>query len=149
MVIHNILLKIKMQVEHPVTEMISSVDLIEEQIRVAMGEKIQYKQVLEERIQKKKMLYASTSIWICFLDFNLQEDIVLRGHSIEWRINAEDAFKGFRPGPGMCTLCWMLRSCKIIAAIWSSLLLLFWLMLSELFSSQIVFYLYHLNALKV
>uniref|UniRef100_A0A2N9G0S9 biotin carboxylase n=1 Tax=Fagus sylvatica TaxID=28930 RepID=A0A2N9G0S9_FAGSY len=62
----------RIQVEHPVTEMISSVDLIEEQILVAMGEK-------------------------------LQEDIVLRGHSIECRINAEDAFKGFRPGPGRIT----------------------------------------------
>ncbi|KAF8407362.1 hypothetical protein HHK36_006490 [Tetracentron sinense] len=65
----------RIQVEHPVTEMISSVDLIEEQIRVARGEKLQYK----------------------------QEDIVLRGHSIECRINAEDAFKGFRPGPGRIT----------------------------------------------
>ncbi|KAM3710894.1 hypothetical protein ACB098_01G067500 [Castanea mollissima] len=65
----------RIQVEHPVTEMISSVDLIEEQIRVAMGEKLRHK----------------------------QEDIVLRGHSIECRINAEDAFKGFRPGPGRIT----------------------------------------------
>lgn len=65
----------RIQVEHPVTEMISSVDLIEEQIRVAMGEKLRYK----------------------------QEEIVLRGHSIECRINAEDAFKGFRPGPGRIT----------------------------------------------
>nr|ASZ00186.1 biotin carboxylase subunit 1 [Pelargonium cotyledonis] len=65
----------RIQVEHPVTEMISSVDLIEEQIRVAMGEKLRYE----------------------------QEDIVLRGHSIECRINAEDAFKGFRPGPGRIT----------------------------------------------
>nr|ASZ00191.1 biotin carboxylase subunit 2 [Pelargonium cotyledonis] len=65
----------RIQVEHPVTEMISSVDLIEEQIRVAMGEKLRYN----------------------------QEDIVLRGHSIECRINAEDAFKGFRPGPGRIT----------------------------------------------
>ncbi|KAJ8444912.1 hypothetical protein Cgig2_015258 [Carnegiea gigantea] len=63
----------RIQVEHPVTEMISSVDLIEEQIRVAMGEKLRYR----------------------------QEDILLKGHSIECRINAEDAFKGFRPGPGM------------------------------------------------
>ncbi|XP_059278733.1 biotin carboxylase 1, chloroplastic-like [Lycium ferocissimum] len=65
----------RIQVEHPVTEMISSVDLIEEQIGVAMGEKLRYK----------------------------QEDIVLRGHSIECRINAEDAFKNFRPGPGRIT----------------------------------------------
>ncbi|CAL8990318.1 unnamed protein product, partial [Prunus brigantina] len=65
----------RIQVEHPVTEMISSVDLIEEQIRVAMGEKLQY----------------------------TQDEIVLRGHSIECRINAEDAFKGFRPGPGIIT----------------------------------------------
>ncbi|XP_050373066.1 biotin carboxylase 1, chloroplastic [Argentina anserina] len=65
----------RIQVEHPVTEMISSVDLIEEQIRVAMGEKLRL----------------------------TQDDIVLRGHSIECRINAEDAFKGFRPGPGRIT----------------------------------------------
>ncbi|GFZ02556.1 acetyl Co-enzyme a carboxylase biotin carboxylase subunit [Actinidia rufa] len=65
----------RIQVEHPVTEMISSVDLIEEQIRVARGEKLSY----------------------------TQEDIVLRGHSIECRINAEDAFKNFRPGPGRIT----------------------------------------------
>ncbi|KAL5538603.1 hypothetical protein UlMin_045291 [Ulmus minor] len=60
------------QVEHPVTEMISSVDLIKEQIHVAMGERLRYK----------------------------QEDIVLRGHSIESHINAEDAFKGFLTGLG-------------------------------------------------
>lgn len=65
----------RIQVEHPVTEMITSVDLIEEQIRVAMGEKLRYK----------------------------QEDIVYRGHSIECRLNAEDAFQGFRPGPGRIT----------------------------------------------
>ncbi|GAQ92345.1 biotin carboxylase [Klebsormidium nitens] len=65
----------RIQVEHPVTEMISAVDLIEEQIRVAIGEKLRY----------------------------TQDDIVLRGHSIECRINAEDAFQNFRPGPGRIT----------------------------------------------
>jgi acetyl-CoA carboxylase biotin carboxylase subunit len=65
----------RIQVEHPVTEMIYSVDLIEEQIRVALGEKLRY----------------------------TQDEITLRGHSIECRINAEDAFQGFRPGPGRIT----------------------------------------------
>ncbi|EFJ17428.1 hypothetical protein SELMODRAFT_154584 [Selaginella moellendorffii] len=65
----------RIQVEHPVTELISSTDLIEEQIRVALGEELRYK----------------------------QEDIVLKGHSIECRINAEDAFQNFRPGPGRIT----------------------------------------------
>ncbi|KAJ7522255.1 hypothetical protein O6H91_18G003600 [Diphasiastrum complanatum] len=65
----------RIQVEHPVTEMISSIDLIEEQIRVALGERLRF----------------------------TQDDIILRGHSIECRINAEDAFQGFRPGPGRIT----------------------------------------------
>ncbi|KAL2621613.1 hypothetical protein R1flu_001818 [Riccia fluitans] len=65
----------RIQVEHPVTEMITSVDLIEEQIRVALGEKLRM----------------------------TQDEIVIRGHSIECRINAEDAFAGFRPGPGRIT----------------------------------------------
>lgn len=65
----------RIQVEHPVTEMISSIDLIEEQIRVALGERLRFN----------------------------QDDIVLKGHSIECRINAEDAFQGFRPGPGRIT----------------------------------------------
>ncbi|KAG6673228.1 hypothetical protein I3842_16G100400 [Carya illinoinensis] len=54
----------RIQVEHPVTEMISSLDLIEEQICVAMGEKLRYKQVLEKGYVR---------------------DILLRGHSIECR----------------------------------------------------------------
>ena len=62
----------RIQVEHPVTEMITGVDLIQEQIRVAMGEPLRLK----------------------------QEDIKIRGHAIECRINAEDPFQNFRPGPG-------------------------------------------------
>jgi acetyl-CoA carboxylase biotin carboxylase subunit len=62
----------RIQVEHPVTEMISGVDLIQEQIKVAMGEPLTLR----------------------------QEDIKLKGHAIECRINAEEAFNNFRPGPG-------------------------------------------------
>ncbi|MAZ86990.1 MAG: acetyl-CoA carboxylase biotin carboxylase subunit [Cellvibrionaceae bacterium] len=61
----------RIQVEHPVTEMISGVDLIKEQIRVCSGEKLTLK----------------------------QEDIVLKGHAFECRINAEDP-KTFMPCPG-------------------------------------------------
>ncbi|MEK0429749.1 MAG: acetyl-CoA carboxylase biotin carboxylase subunit [Pseudomonadota bacterium] len=61
----------RIQVEHPVTEMITGVDLVQEQIRIAAGEKLRFK----------------------------QRDIVLKGHAIECRINAEDPFK-FTPSPG-------------------------------------------------
>lgn len=62
----------RIQVEHCVSEMISSVDLLKEQIRVASGEKLSF----------------------------TQDDIVLRGHAIECRINAEDTDKDFMPCPG-------------------------------------------------
>jgi acetyl-CoA carboxylase biotin carboxylase subunit len=61
----------RIQVEHPVTEMITGVDLVQEQIRVAAGEKLRFR----------------------------QRDIELAGHAIECRINAEDPFK-FTPSPG-------------------------------------------------
>ncbi len=64
----------RIQVEHPVTEMITGVDLVREQIRSAAGIPLRYK----------------------------QEDIKIRGHSIECRINAEDPFK-FTPCPGKIT----------------------------------------------
>jgi acetyl-CoA carboxylase, biotin carboxylase subunit len=62
----------RIQVEHPVTEMITGLDLIAEQIRIAQGEKLSF----------------------------TQEQIVLRGHAIECRINAEDPNHNFRPTPG-------------------------------------------------
>lgn len=61
----------RVQVEHPVTEMITGVDIVKEQLRIANGDELGYK----------------------------QEDIVLRGHAIECRINAEDA-ETFMPSPG-------------------------------------------------
>ncbi len=62
----------RIQVEHPVTEQITGVDLVKEQILIASGEKLQYK----------------------------QEDIKWTGHSIECRINAEDPDRNFIPSPG-------------------------------------------------
>lgn len=62
----------RIQVEHPVTEMVTGIDLIKEQIKVAAGEKLSFG----------------------------QKDIKLSGHAIECRINAEDPKKNFRPSPG-------------------------------------------------
>ena len=63
----------RIQVEHPVTEMITGFDLVREMIRVAMGQKLRMK----------------------------QSDITIKGHAIECRINAEDPAKGFMPAPGL------------------------------------------------
>ena len=62
----------RVQVEHPVTEMITGVDIVREQIRIAAGERLSVR----------------------------QRDITMRGHAIECRINAEDPVQGFRPCPG-------------------------------------------------
>ena len=65
----------RIQVEHPVTEMVTGIDLIAEQLHIAGGDPISIK----------------------------QEDIQLRGHAIECRINAEDSTHNFRPSPGQIT----------------------------------------------
>jgi acetyl-CoA/propionyl-CoA carboxylase, biotin carboxylase, biotin carboxyl carrier protein len=62
----------RVQVEHCVTEMVTGIDIVKEGIRVAAGEPLSY----------------------------TQDDVVLRGHAIECRINAEDASKNFAPAPG-------------------------------------------------
>ncbi len=65
----------RIQVEHPVTEMVTGIDLVREMIRIAGGEPLRYR----------------------------QEDIHLKGHAIEVRICAEDPSRGFQPGPGTIT----------------------------------------------
>ncbi|MDT0679369.1 acetyl-CoA carboxylase biotin carboxylase subunit [Staphylococcus chromogenes] len=65
----------RIQVEHPVTEMVTGVDLVKLQIKVAMGEKLPY----------------------------TQEDIQINGHAIEFRVNAENPYKNFMPSPGKIT----------------------------------------------
>ncbi|HFD6273974.1 TPA: acetyl-CoA carboxylase biotin carboxylase subunit [Staphylococcus aureus] len=62
----------RIQVEHPVTEMVTRIDLVKLQLQVAMGDVLPYK----------------------------QEDIKLTGHAIEFRINAENPYKNFMPSPG-------------------------------------------------
>jgi acetyl-CoA carboxylase biotin carboxylase subunit len=64
----------RVQVEHPVTELITGIDIVQEQIRVASGQRLRFK----------------------------QKDIQFRGHAIECRINAEDPYK-FTPSPGRIT----------------------------------------------
>ena len=65
----------RLQVEHPVTEVVTGVDIVAEQIRIARGRQLSYR----------------------------QEDIKFRGHAIECRINAEDPYNGFLPSTGRIT----------------------------------------------
>ena len=65
----------RIQVEHPVTEWVTGLDLVKEQLRIASGETLHFS----------------------------QEDIHIQGHAIECRINAENPWKNFRPSPGTIT----------------------------------------------
>src|SRR5947208_2959011 len=65
----------RIQVEHPVTELVTGIDLVREQIRIAAGEKLAFR----------------------------QEDVVHRGAAMECRINSEDPAADFRPSPGTVT----------------------------------------------
>ncbi|QZA32037.1 acetyl-CoA carboxylase biotin carboxylase subunit [Hydrogenibacillus sp. N12] len=69
----------RIQVEHPVTEMITGIDLVQEMIRVAAGEPLRVR----------------------------QEEVTFRGHAIECRINAEDPDRDFMPTPGRIERLWL------------------------------------------
>lgn len=65
----------RLQVEHLITEMVTGIDIVKAQIRIAAGQKIEYK----------------------------QKDITMRGHALNCRINAEDPYNNFMPSPGTVT----------------------------------------------
>lgn len=83
----------RIQVEHPVTEWVTGIDLVKEQIKIASGRELSYR----------------------------QEDVRLTGHAIECRINAENPAKGFRPSPGTVTDIYMPggKGIRIDSAIYS------------------------------
>jgi acetyl-CoA carboxylase biotin carboxylase subunit len=66
----------RIQVEHPVTELVTGIDIVQEQIKIAAGEKLGIK----------------------------QEDVRIKGHAVECRINAENPSLGFRPSPGKANI---------------------------------------------
>jgi len=65
----------RLQVEHLITEMVTGIDIVKQQIRIAAGEKLSYR----------------------------QDEITMRGHAINCRINSEDPYKDFAPSPGTIT----------------------------------------------
>lgn len=66
----------RIQVEHPVTEMVTGIDIVQEQIRIAAGNKLEIS----------------------------QEDVIIKGYAVECRINAENPSQGFRPSPGKTSI---------------------------------------------